>query len=292
MRVSRQWCGHRAHAPDDDHGAILILALVFLLIVSMTVFAVASLTTNAIADTVRFSNAQFTVTASNNAGSVAVQDSRTTFYQSTLNAYPPAPCGGTSSPTAITTSSVSMDAWCTTQWFPLASSGPTRVVYASICPAGTSPAACAAHPYLEVVLDLNDTLSTNYSSCSPITSASASSLDSSCGITASYGLWAFGTAPPVVTATTVGPQTSCSLVTGSGQTTPGEQYGLTLSGSAFSPIASGDAVTLVVSPLETYQATITTASATQISAQICVPLSVTPSGSSEYVVTTAFGASL
>jgi hypothetical protein len=147
-----------AVAAHDESGAVLILALVFLVAVSMLVLALSGWVGNDLMDTTSFVNARSLDFATSSATELAIQEIRYTPLLGagqTLNASPPAPCWGngpTSEPPPLNGMSVAV--WCSSAWNP--SSANTRVVTFSACLSDLSAAACAAQPFLQTVVTFDD----------------------------------------------------------------------------------------------------------------------------------------
>lgn len=205
-RGRRQSIGRGVRGED---GATLILALAFLVIVSLIVMAMASWTQTGLGSTIRFSDAQTTNSAANSYASVALQYTREFFVSSTLNASsstgtptppPPALCipAGALSTFSLGTGQ-SMTAYCSTQWFPLTTH--TRVVTMTVCTSATATTACLQAPLLQAVITFNDYAKTSLGdNCSPITPTSSTtySSTSTCGTGMTINTWVFGAAPPTI----------------------------------------------------------------------------------------------
>lgn len=169
---------------DDEAGAVLILALLFLVVIGLIVGAMASWTANDLGNTLTFQQARSSQYALSSATQVAIQSIRYTPLLGsgqTVNANPPSYCWGTaagSDPTyggsELTTQNDPVNVYCSTVWNP--TSYKTRVVTVSAClqsalqtvvPAPTTPAgfaaACAANPGLQTIVTFDD-----YSSANPV----------------------------------------------------------------------------------------------------------------------------
>lgn len=213
----------------DETGASLILALVFLIVVSLIVISMATWTATGLRSSIRFTAAQSTVATANSVTEVAVSDARVDFEASTINASPPVPCLSAAYPTQ---NDVSMNTWCSTQWNQ--QSVKTRVVTFSTCLASVSATDCQAHPLLQAIVTYNDFPTTNnYASCAPVSTLTTTTTTvagtSSCGTGMKINTWVFAPTPPVVaTASPIGViPLDCSAygtnpvqVTGSGFTSP------------------------------------------------------------------------
>ena len=148
----------------DEAGAILILALIFLVAVGAVVGSLASWAMNDIHNTTAFTTARTLQYAENSAVDTAMQNIRyTPQLSATQNASPPAPCWGTGSSSQLAIDGSNVDVWCSTVWAP--GSVNTRVVTISACQvtaaqAGQSASAlatsCAGNPDLQAVVTYGD----------------------------------------------------------------------------------------------------------------------------------------
>jgi len=194
----------RVRRRDDETGALLILAIVFLTVVSVIGASLSLWATNNLNNTSKFGSALTLQSASNSVTLLAMQDVRYNFTAATLNALTPQPCWLSAS---APVSEQQFDGqyvavWCSTQWSPLSSA--TRVVTFSACaeplflPGTTSTVinqaatVCAANPFLQAQVQFDDFPSTiGASNCSP-------QGNSTCGTTFTVLSWAFGLTPPTV----------------------------------------------------------------------------------------------
>lgn len=148
--------GHREH---DESGAILVLALVFLVAVSLIVLGLLDWTGTSLQDTTAFASERSVEYAATSATQLAIQNIRysplISGSASTLNT--PNYCwanGTTSDP--MTIDGVSVFVSCITEWNPASSA--TRVVTVSTCLASvtTDPTTCTATPLLQANVTFND----------------------------------------------------------------------------------------------------------------------------------------
>jgi hypothetical protein len=208
---SKRWAA-RLQRSNDETGALLILALIFMTVISVICASLTVWASDDLNNTSKFASALSLQDASNSVTQLALQDVRYNFTVPMLNASPPVPCWTSQSPAAPVSqeqfNNQWVSVWCSTQWNPL--SADTRVVTFSACPnAGNAmipngtPAstitpyavACQANPFLQAVVDFDDFPSTiSASNCSP-------NGDTSCGTTFTVVSWAFD--PPVPSITTV-----------------------------------------------------------------------------------------
>lgn len=228
---------NNANVTRGETGASLILALVFLIVVSLIVISIAGLTAADLRLTTSFAAAQSTTAAADGATAVAVQQARSIFDPLTLNT--PAPCN---LPQRFNSQSV--QSWCDTQWNP--GSAATRTVIVSTCPDSVaSGMTCEASPLLQAIVVFDDYPASNsYASCSPQVPGVT---NETCGSQMVLQSWAFNVAPPVVTK--IAPVTSgqglCSATM------------VTIKGSGFTP-----------------SSTVSLVSATQFSQNVVVDASV------------------
>jgi hypothetical protein len=219
--IISRWERRRKDAASDEAGAVLILALVFLVAVSGMVLALAGSTSNNLLNSVHFTATRTVDNAASNAIEVAVQTIRYTptletgGIAQTLNASPPTYCWGSSPPSSF----ANTDVWCSTVWTP--SSANSRVVTLSACPTfvTTDAATCALHPLLQEVVTFHDydglRFVGNSGPCGPTCGQ---------GMTVNSLVWS----PLVPTVTAVNP--SSGSITG--------QTAMTITGSGFVPNAT------------------------------------------------------
>jgi hypothetical protein len=145
-----------ARAASRDGGSVLILALVYLTAVSISVLALAGWSSASLHTTTAFSSVRELQDAARSTTELAMQNIRyAPELNSTQNASPPVACWGNGATSGVTSiDGYSMNVWCSTVWQP--TSGDTRVVTFSTCLSSVSAAACAANPYLQVVVTYDD----------------------------------------------------------------------------------------------------------------------------------------
>jgi hypothetical protein len=151
----------RGETARDERGSVLVLALLFLVAISLVLTALASWATNDLNNSTKFSAARSLQFAANSATELALQSIRYTPLLAsgqTLNASPANYCWG-SGPTselagASSVDGVAVEVWCSTVWAP--SSADTRVVTFSTCLAGVSAGTCALNPVLQSVVAFDD----------------------------------------------------------------------------------------------------------------------------------------
>src|SRR5579863_5286718 len=157
LRSTRRW---RAGRAKGEEGASLLLALIFLVVVSVVIISTVGWAGNDIRLTAKFQDAQQFQAAADNASEVAVQYVRFNFLQASLGASPPAPCWS-AAPTAsaLTTNGHVVDAWCSTTWTHDAGTPPNslvRTVTIDSCLSSKSASVCAANPLLQAVVQIGD----------------------------------------------------------------------------------------------------------------------------------------
>jgi hypothetical protein len=154
---------------STESGAVMILALVYFISMSLIIAALARESTNDLSNTSKFTYAFALQNAAGSATQVAINFDR--YYSSPLNAYPatnnPISClgpGGSPSsltfdngPTSDPTQFVNnISVWCTTVWNPTLSN--TRVVTFYACPysVGVTGASCQTTAILKAIVTFDD----------------------------------------------------------------------------------------------------------------------------------------
>jgi hypothetical protein len=190
---------------DSEKGAVLVLALIFLVSVAVVVGALAEWTANDIDNASQFSAQRSLQLALSGTTNVAIQSIRyAPLLTNTLNASPPSYCWGngpTSTLSNFTVRGVAtpVDVWCSTAWYP--NSTATRVVTFSACPetqtAGvwqsTSATTCAQNPNLQAVVSFDDY---------PVgdSAFTANQCVTFCGTVMTQNSWVWSPSVPVVSA--------------------------------------------------------------------------------------------
>ena len=151
----------RAHryAERDEAGAILVLALVFLIVGVVIIGALTSALRDDLGSSHTFQSTRSLQYAARGATNFAIQSIRYTPLLSTsqtLNASPPSYCWGNSSPSTFQEIDgvVGMTVWCSTVWNP--TSAQTRIVTFSACLSSYTAAECAQNPFLQTVVTFDD----------------------------------------------------------------------------------------------------------------------------------------
>ena len=195
----------------------MILALVFLIVVSLITISIAGLTAADLRLTSNFSSAQSMSAAADGATEVAINYARSNFDVATLNNV--APCNA-----AQQFNFQTVQAWCETEWAPLAPA--TRTVIVSTCLASvTSGVACESSPLVQAIVVFDDyPASSSYSSCVPI---ALGVINATCGSQMDLQSWAYNVVPPTVTS-----------ITSSGAMCNSTTSNFTLTGVGFTPLSS------------------------------------------------------
>ena len=145
---------------EGDAGAILVLALVFLMIGTIVIGALTGALTNDLSNSNTFKSVRSSQYAARGATNFAIQSMRYTpllLTSQTLNASPPSYCWGSGPVSTFQAiDGVSgVTVWCSTAWN--ATSAQTRVVTFSTCLSSSiGPAQCAQNPFLQVVVTFDD----------------------------------------------------------------------------------------------------------------------------------------
>lgn len=213
----------------DDAGATLILALIFLVVVSATVIGLSSWAQGDLNSTRAFEGAQSFQSAANSATQVAIQYVRYNFLKESLNASPPTLCWASNGPASLTFNSETVDSWCSTRW--ISGTSAYRIVTISTCLSSASSATCEQAPLLTAIVKINDTDQSGNFTCSPVTLGSTlpPAASTTCGQGLTIESWAFGASPPEVTNVSASPGCSTGALA-------------TVTGTAFGNVVAVDAV--------------------------------------------------
>jgi hypothetical protein len=157
--MSSAMSGNRLCRRRNEEGAVLILALVFLITIGGVIGGLANWVTNDLNNTSVFTSSREMQYAATNATNVAVQSMRYTAPAQPPAVLPPTCWGGASTSQLATIEvgvTLNMATWCSTVWN--ATSAATRVVTISTClvtPTETQ-ATCTANPYLKAIVTFDD----------------------------------------------------------------------------------------------------------------------------------------
>jgi hypothetical protein len=206
----------------DESGAVLILALVFLVIVGALVGSLTGWAGNDLNNTAKFTANRTLQYAASSAVETGIANIRYTplfatqlpavLTPPTTTSASPSFCWGSSAtaPSALQIDNINMSVWCSTAYTPTSSA--TRVVTLSACPltGTTTGTSCAASPTLQAVVTFDDYPS---GSNPPIPDECVAYCGSS--MTVNGWKWAAGVtlATPTTTTTTVPPTTTTTTTT-------------------------------------------------------------------------------
>ncbi len=147
----------------DEAGAVLVLALVFLVAVSLIVTALLTWVGGSLVASGAFANERSIEISATSAVNLAIQNTRYTFSSAMVNASPPVNCWDTSGTSSYTnpdpSNGITVDVWCSMLWQP--KSVHTRTITYSACAitsANPSPtaASCAQAPLLQAQVTFDD----------------------------------------------------------------------------------------------------------------------------------------
>jgi len=228
----------------DEAGAVLVLAIVFLVVVGMIVGALAAWTANDLNNTATFTSARSLQYAIGGATNVAIQSIRyTPLLGSTLNASPPSYCwgSGANGDSQLAgldqqNANLAVAVWCSTAWNP--DSTATRVVTFSACPvpsgvqitsstAAQYATSCAARPNLQAVVAFDDY--TPGTSAFPPTPLQCFR---DCGTVMTQRSWVWSPKVPTVSGV------SSTSTLSSGDNADGSQATVTITGTGFTANAT------------------------------------------------------
>jgi hypothetical protein len=156
----------------NDTGATLVLALIFMAVTSLIVFALLSWSGNNIENVAAFQDARAVSYAVNSAMETAVQDVR----------YSPTACPSTG--LVVPSNNFTVDVYCSPNPETEGGTAASRVITFKACTSDVSASACAIKPYLQAVATFDD-----YSSSSTIGSSILCS--ATCGTTMRIDSWTF-----------------------------------------------------------------------------------------------------
>ena len=211
-------CGKCSRIPDEK-GTTLLLALVFLLVVSLIVVSMVDLAGNNLSATVKFKSAHAAETSANSAAEVAVNYSRHHFLKGTLSVSPQACWTGTPSQLSLAETigassiTTSVDVWCSTILAPLSTSS-TRVMTVSVCLHSLSltNVQCAAGPLLQAVVSFDDYPNVfGPDTCNATSDGVQIASPNTCGTAMTINEWVFRPAPPTITSITKTAVSGCPI---------------------------------------------------------------------------------
>jgi hypothetical protein len=227
-----RWFPQRTPSPSDtdqgEAGAVIILALVFLVAVSLIVLALLSWVGTSLTATASFSNERSVETGATSAVNLAITQTRYTFATQLVNASPPQACwydsgGNAQQPPNVENLPTSIDVWCSMVWQPFSAN--TRVITYSACLATLTNAQCAATPLLQVIVTFDDyPPGIGVPSVNPV----QCNLTGFCGQSLTQNSWQWR--PTVPSVTSISPTTATVNGTNAGT---GQPQTVTVSGSGF-----------------------------------------------------------
>jgi hypothetical protein len=186
----------------DEVGASLILALIFLTVISVTVASLLGLIGGGLTDSIHFKDARTTESAANSTAELALQNVRYNFMANTVNSPNPVTC--TSSLPSIL-NLPPMQAFCRTAWN---STSGSRNVIVSVCASGVDSLTCENQPLLQAVVYFNDNSVSSKNTCTPVTSPTTGT---TCGSGLSVVSWVVDATPPTVTGVAIPGPTSPTI---------------------------------------------------------------------------------
>ena len=197
----------RSSQSHDETGSSLILALVFLVAVSLIVGGLLSWLGTSLNAAGVFSGERNMEYAATDAVNLAIQNTRYSFDPySLLNAASPQSCLSPAYP--VTDQQASIAVYCTMVWAPDDPNGYTRTITYSACVSGGSATACALDPILQAVVAFDDNPpgtvvpSINPSKCTPIAD------NGNCGESMTQLSWQWHPVVPVVNSISTVPPTN------------------------------------------------------------------------------------
>ena len=213
-------------ATNDEAGAVLILALIFLVAVSLMVIGLLSWVGTSLTVTSTFASEQTAESATTSAMNLAIQNTRYTFANQLLNASPPQPCwygsGGTPQQPPPSNGQ-QINVWCSMAWQPFTAN--TRTITYSACPSTLTNTACAATPTLQAIVTFDDYApGIGVPTVNPV----QCNLPKFCGQSLTQNSWAWN--PTVPSVSSISPTTA--TVSGTNAST-GQPQAVTISGTGF-----------------------------------------------------------
>ena len=190
----------------DESGAVLVLALIFLVAVSLIVTALLTFVGTSLKSTGAFSTERNLEFATTDAVNLAIANTRYSFDANLLDAPAPQSCLSPAYP--VTGGATSVAVYCSMTWQPYDTNGYTRTITYSACLSTVAAVACAAQPLLQAVVAFDDnppnTLapSTNPQPCTPISS------NGSCGENMTQLSWQWHPTVPAVNSISTTPPTT------------------------------------------------------------------------------------
>jgi hypothetical protein len=168
----------RSEKDQGDQGAILVLALFFLVVMSLIITGLLAWTQNDLINVAHFKSQRTLQYSAGGAVQVAMENVR---YNYSAPSASPQSCPGTTPSISIDPNGPAIAVWCFTVWQPFSLN--TRIVTFLACAATTSESACSANPALQAVANFDDYTGVVVANSSPCTVT--------CGASASVKQWVF-----------------------------------------------------------------------------------------------------
>jgi|GEM_PF-1264740 len=257
----------------DEVGASLLLALIFLTVISVTVASLLGLIGGGLTDSIHFKDARTTESAANSTAELALQYVRYDFLANTVNSSSPVTCTS-SMPSFL--GLPPMQAYCRTQWYEISGS---RQVIVSVCASGDS-LTCENRPLLQAEVSFNDNSVSSKNDCTPV---STPVTGTTCGSGLSVVSWVIDATPPTVTNVAVS-----AAVSGCGG------QGLIITGTGFSYVNGFAPIINIVGDPTIYTETASPGTPTEFGdsqIQACIPSGLAAGQSFPVTVTTPSGTS-
>jgi hypothetical protein len=239
--------GRRAPQHNDESGAVMILALVFLVVVALIVTALLTWVGTSLTANADYANERATEAAATSAVNLAIQNSRYSFSAAMVNASPPVQCWGTSGTSSVTVDNVTVDVWCSMSWLPFSVTAQNRNITYSACvvpvnPTPTDPVptatSCAAAPLLQALVSFDDPPGPGGGPQPPppepeqCTPSSPPTYDGTCGQSLTQDSWQWNPVVPSVTSISAASAPVTAL------SPSGSSISMTVSGNGFVPGAT------------------------------------------------------
>ena len=157
-RLARAW----PYRDRGERGSSLILAMIFLTVVSLIAISLTTWVGTDLINTVNFQVARSTQNAADAVAEMAIQYNRYNFLGDTVvpgnesvSSFTFAPCL-TSTTAAMTIDGQNVSVWCATSWAPLSTKTRTLTLVACSSASAPSATACQAAPLLTVTVIFDD----------------------------------------------------------------------------------------------------------------------------------------
>ena len=231
----------------------MILALVFLVVVSLIVTALLTWVGTSLTANAQYANERATEAAATSAVNLAIQNSRYPFSPDPttplvmVNASPPVQCWGADGTTSsVTVDNVTVDVWCSMLWLPFSATAQNRNITYSACvvpvnPTPTDPVptatSCAAAPLLQALVSFDDPPGPGGGPSPPppepeqCLTTSGPTYDGTCGQSLTQDSWQWNPVVPSVTSVSLTSAPVTALINGN-------PIPMTVSGNGFVPGAT------------------------------------------------------